>query len=172
MSRVTRAVEAVSHSLMLLATAAAVLLCAFVFLSSVMRYFVGAPFRFSDELVGLLFLTSSFLAMPKVLQANQHIRITLLVDRYPVALQRAVAVAAHLALLAFCGVFAWLSWQFAEFSYRLDSHSDVGRIWLFPWMLIMPASAALLFLIGLVNLVRILLGDRSAWSSSRDPGAA
>jgi len=52
--------------------AAGILLTFFVVLSAIMRYFIGAPFHFSDELVGLLLATTFLLALPNGLVDTYH----------------------------------------------------------------------------------------------------
>src|SRR5690606_39650535 len=50
--------------------------------SAIMRYVAGRPFSFTEELVGVLFITMSFLSLPIVLCDNMHVNITLFTDRY------------------------------------------------------------------------------------------
>ena len=68
-------IGAVAHWLACLATAAGMLMTALIVLSAIMRYFVGAPFNFSEELVGLLSCSMAFLALPIGLIAREHIAI-------------------------------------------------------------------------------------------------
>jgi TRAP-type C4-dicarboxylate transport system permease small subunit len=167
MSFIDRLLWAGARMFLVAASLAAILMCAVVFLSAVMRYFVGAPFRFSDEFVGLLFVSTSFLAMPYVLLENKHIRITLFPDRYSGMVKRVFAILASLILIVFSVIFAFLSWRFADFSLQIGARSDVGRIWLFPWMLVMPVCSLLLAVIA----AAAIFGAARPRSSTATPGA-
>jgi TRAP-type C4-dicarboxylate transport system permease small subunit len=140
------------------AIVAAILMSAFVFLSAILRYLAGTPIWFSDELVGLLFLSTAFLAMPKAYLLGQHIRISLLVDTYPLILRRLCAVFGGLIVLTFCAVFTIKSWDFMYFSYEIEARSDIARFWLVPWMAIMPWATAILFVAAAIKLVLVAVG--------------
>jgi len=55
----------------------------FVSLSAIMRYVIGKPFGFTEELVGLLFAALVCLALPYVTARRNHIEITLIFDLLP-----------------------------------------------------------------------------------------
>ena len=52
-------------------------------------------------------------------------------------------------LLTFCAIFAFESWNFMNFSFSLNSRTDISSILLWPWMAIMPFSMMLCILIQL-----------------------
>ncbi|BBK36358.1 hypothetical protein STAQ_14360 [Allostella sp. ATCC 35155] len=139
MDGVWRGLDRLFTGLLWLAVMAGMAMTSFVVLATVMRYFVGSPFRFTEELVGLLFVALAFLGLPWATMHNRHLRITLILDRLPPALRRAADLLGQALVLVFLAVFAWQSWEFAAFSLMLNSRSDMGGIPLFPWMALLPS---------------------------------
>jgi TRAP-type C4-dicarboxylate transport system permease small subunit len=134
MRHLDRIIGVIVRVMVYAATAAGILLAAFVALAAFMRYFVGAPFAFTEEFVGLLFSAMVFLALPYCTYAGQHIRVTLLTDNLPQRAQRHAAIASTLLTIAFCAVFGWLAFDFAWTSFNLRARTDIGRLVLWPWM--------------------------------------
>jgi len=73
--------RAVAAGLAVLAAACACAMVVLVVLSVAMRHLANAPFRFTEELVGLLLCATLFLALPQVTLAGSHVRVDLL-QRY------------------------------------------------------------------------------------------
>ena len=134
-----RSLDRLFTGLLWIAVVSGMLMTTFVVLASVMRYFVGSPFRFTEELVGLLFVAVAFLGLPWATMHNRHLRITLIPDRLPAGFRKVTDLVAGLLVIVFCAVFAVQSWEFAAFSLSLNARSDMGGIPLFPWMVLMPA---------------------------------
>ncbi|WP_374443773.1 TRAP transporter small permease [Stella sp.] len=142
MDGVWRGLDRLFTGLLWLAVVAGMLMTTFVVLASVMRYFVGSPFRFTEELVGLLFVGLAFLGLPWTTMRNRHLRITLIPDMLPPAVRRLTDLLGMALVLVFLVVFAWQSWEFASFSLMLNARSDMGGIPLFPWMVLLPSMCA------------------------------
>jgi TRAP-type C4-dicarboxylate transport system permease small subunit len=51
--------------------------------SSLMRYVIGSPFHFTEELSALFFMTLSVLPIAYVARVKNHIRIRIILDRIP-----------------------------------------------------------------------------------------
>ena len=158
MTRVSRLIEWLSATGMNVSAIAGVVLTVFVVLSAFMRYAVGAPFYFSDELVGLLTAAMFLLALPYGLVDNSHLRITLVVNRLPPLGQAIAEAAASLILVAFAAVFMVQSYDFTIVSYNFGSRSEMAEFLLFPWMALMPVVFALMILIVANNVLAIVLG--------------
>jgi len=137
----------VSLFLMYAAAALLAVLGFFVALSAIMRYVVGSPFRFTEELVGLLFVAAVFLALPLCFVLNRNICMSLIVDRLPSGVRRITDFLGFLACLAFVSLFGAASLEFALQSLNLESRSDMAELLLWPWMLVMPVSVACVGLI-------------------------
>ena len=167
MAALHRALELLSKALLYLAVLAGMLMTGFVVLASLMRYMAGSPFAFTEEIVGLLFVATAFLGLPWATVRNLHLRITLIPDRLPPFWRTVSEVASTLLVIIFCAVFGFFSWEFAEMSLRVNAHSEMGGLALFPWMALMPSMAGLMALTALVQLARRLLGQDVQVSGER-----
>jgi len=141
MNRIARAVSAI---LLHLATLCGIALTLLVALSAVMRYVIGEPFAFTEELVGLLFSALVFLTLPYITLKRQHIEVTLLRDCFPAGVQRVCDVTARLLVVLFACWFGYYAWDFALMSYDLGSRSDIGGILLWPWMSLVVLACVLM----------------------------
>lgn len=140
---------------------AAILMTTLVFSGAVMRYMFGAPLRFSDELVGLLFVSMAFLALPLGLLQRQHITIDIVTRTLSGPWRRLADLVAVLILIAFATAFIVVSYKFTSFSYLIDSRSEISALLLWPWMAVMPLCMGIALLVALVQLydiVRQILG--------------
>lgn len=152
--RLDAAVLFVARVLATLAAAAVASMAAIVVASVVMRYALGAPFRFSEELAGLLLAMAAFLAMPLTVAADLNIRVSLLVDRVPGPTRRGLFVFSQLILLAFGIVFLVEAWKLAEFTLARNLKTEQARLVLAPWMIVMAAAIALVSLLAVWRALR------------------
>ncbi len=111
--------------------------------SVTMRYFAFSPFRFTEELAGLLMTAAFFLALPLATLRAEHVRVLALVSALPGRAARPFGVLAALSGAAFCLWFLALSIPWLEFAFDRKIKTEVGRILMYPWMALMPLSMAL-----------------------------
>ena len=111
--------------------------------SVAMRHFANAPFRFTEELVGLLMTAAFFLALPLVTLRAEHVRVQFFVSALPSGIRCVVAVMANLLGLAFCLWFVWLALPWFEFAFQRSIKTEVARLLMYPWMLLLPLSLLL-----------------------------
>jgi len=140
--------------LVMLATISGIALTIFVALSAIMRYALGEPFSFTEELVGLLFSALVFLALPYVTVYRRHICITLLTGLFSPAWRRIADMAADLFIALYSVWFGYYAYQFAAFSFDLGSRSDLAGITLWPWMGLMAAASALMAIASVLLALR------------------
>lgn len=138
----------VSRGLLALSAAACAGILGLVLAAVVMRYAVAAPFRFTEELAGLLLSAMAFLALPFAMASNANIRVTLATERLGPRARRVAWVVGQAIMVAFCAVFAWEAWGIAEFTLRLNLMSEQARLPLGPWVALMPAALAFTALIA------------------------
>ena len=119
--------------------------------SVTMRYFAFAPFRFTEELVGLLMTAAFFLALPLATLRAEHVRVLLFVSMLPDRAARAVRALAALFGGAFCLWFLVLCIPWLEFAIDRNIKTEVGRLLMYPWMALLPLSMALSMLAFLVR---------------------
>ena len=147
----------VSKQLSYLACVSAVVLTAFVLLSVFMRYFLGAPFHFTEDVVSLLFLATSFLSIPITAHRRSYIRISVVTQVLPKRIQDAVAVLASLVFLVFVLWFCRDAWAITSFSYEIGAQTETAEIPIAPWQLLMPIAMAVVALICIVQLIELFL---------------
>lgn len=152
--RVDAAILLASRGLSALAAAACAAIFVLVLLAVVMRYVAQSPFRFTDELSGLLLASMVFLALPFSLAAHQNIRVTLLTERLGGPAARVAWVVGQAILVAFCSLVAWDAWKIAAFTVRLGLRSEQARLDLGPWLALFTASFMICAAIGAWQMVR------------------
>ena len=137
-----------------MAAACAFAMVALVVLSVAMRHLANAPFRFTEELVGLLLCATLFLALPQVTLAGSHVRVDLL-QRYLGPRGRMVlAVLAAAVMVSFCIWFTIESMPWLDFAFRRTLKSEASRLLLYPWMATVPLSLALTGLCAIYRLAQ------------------
>jgi TRAP-type C4-dicarboxylate transport system permease small subunit len=152
-SLIDRALLAISRALLALSAAACAGILGLVLAAVVMRYAVAAPFRFTEELSGLLLSAMAFCALPSAMAGNSNIRVTLITERLAPMPRRIFWIVGQAIMIAFCAIFAWEAWGIAEFTMRLNLMSEQARLPLGPWVSLMPAMLALTgFIAGWVAL--------------------
>ncbi|MFQ3789062.1 TRAP transporter small permease [Halomonas sp. A29] len=161
MQKINLLIERTAYGSFLLGVVGGVIMTGLIFVSTLMRYLGGRPLRFSDELAGLLFLSLTFLCLPYVLDKGRHIRIEILVNLMPEPMARIMDLIGTLILILFCTIFIYEAWDFMEFSFSINSRTDISGILLWPWMAIMPFSMLLCILVQLRHGMRQPLAEKS-----------
>jgi len=133
---------------------AVVLIAALVVLASIMRYVVGSPFPFTEEAVGLLFLTMVFGTIPMATLKDQHIAVDLLHSVAGKGVRRLLHLSQLAVLLIFSAWFTWEAIDYARLSFRLGARSEQVAIRLWPWIAIMPVTMATVGAIAATKLLR------------------
>lgn len=141
------------------------LMTVLVIVAACMRYLVGKPFDFTEEVVALLYMGVVFSVLPMTTWRGHHITVSLLPQRLANALQSPLRVAAGLVMIAFCTWFAIEAYQFTAVSRDMGSRSEQVGILLWPWMALIPISVAISTLLS----ARLLFGPPNAESDSSAP---
>ncbi len=134
-----------------LASVAGGAIVALIGVSVTMRYFAYTPFRFTEELVGLLMTAAFFLALPLVTLRAEHVRVLILVSSLPDRASRKVTVLAACFGAGFCLWFLALCLPWLEFAFQRNIKTEVGRLLMYPWMAILPLSMLLTMLVFLIR---------------------
>lgn len=146
-----RLLTPIFFAMAVLAAIAGVAIVGLIGASVTMRYFAFAPFRFTEELVGLLMTAAFFLALPMVTLRADHVRVLVLVSVLPPKTRPWASGFAALLGAAFCVWFLILSWPWFEFAFDRNIKTEVGRLLMYPWMALLPVSMALSLLAFLVG---------------------
>lgn len=127
---------------------------ALVVIASFMRYFVGRPFAFTEELVALLYMSMVFLAIPLVTVKRSHIAVSVMPQRVTRAIGGLLRAGGGLVMIAFCTWFTVEAYNFVEYSRRLNSRSEQVELLLWPWMAVIPVTMAFVTIIAAFQLFR------------------
>jgi len=153
LKRIVKVADGLASILTILSAIPAILMSAFVVLATVMRYFWGAPFSFTEELVGLLFTAMVFIGLPACIYRKRNISVTLLVDAYPPAIRRLAHMASMLLIILFLGCFGFLSLDYAISLFELDGRTTGSRLLLWPWVVLMPLSCFFAILAAILRII-------------------
>jgi TRAP-type C4-dicarboxylate transport system permease small subunit len=145
---------------------ALLVMTALVVISSFMRYFVGRPFDFTEELVALLYMAMVFLAIPLVTLKQSHIAVSVLPQRVMRAFSGPLRAGSVLVMIAFCTWFTVEAYDFVEYARRLSSRSEQVDLLLWPWMAVIPVTMVF------VTIVAAFLLFRGAPPPAPDEGKA
>lgn len=146
--------RATASGLAVMAAACAFAMVALVVLSVAMRHLANAPFRFTEELVGLLLCATLFLALPQVTLSGSHVRVDLLQRYLGRRGRRVLAILAASVMVAFCLWFTIEAMPWLDFAFRRNLKSEASRLLLYPWMATVPLSLALTGLCVVYRLAR------------------
>ena len=106
-----RLLHAVNRAAVAASMVALVAACLVLTSSVVTRYLFKASTDWQDETAVFLLVGVTFLCAPWVQAQRGHVGIEAIVAVLPPRLNRARRLAVDAASLAFCGFFAWKSWQ-------------------------------------------------------------
>jgi TRAP-type C4-dicarboxylate transport system permease small subunit len=108
-----------------------------------MRYFAFAPFSFTEELVGLLMTVSFFLTLPLATIRSEHVRISVFIAALTEKHRSWATKISKILGTIFCFWLLILSIPWLEFAIERNIKTEVGRILMYPWMLVIPISVVL-----------------------------
>lgn len=138
-----------------LAAIAGTLIVVMIGASVTMRYLAYTPFRFTEELVGLLMTAAFFLALPLVTLRAEHVRVQVLVAALPKTARIWVSTLAVGFGAIFCMWFFALCLPWFEFAFDRNIKTEVGRLLMYPWMALLPLSMILTMLAFVLRVVSV-----------------
>lgn len=138
-----RGVTPICQALALLGAVAGSAIVGLIGASVAMRHIANAPFRFTEELVGLLMTAAFFLVLPLVTLKSEHVQVRILLNALPERIAWVVTGLAALFGIIFCAWLFWLSIPWFEFAFARTIKTEVARLLLWPWMALLPVSMIL-----------------------------
>jgi TRAP-type C4-dicarboxylate transport system permease small subunit len=116
----------------------------------VARYFLGAPTRWSADLVGYLLLFVTFMALPMVTALGAHVAVPVLLERLSPQVQkwagRLIALSGAVVCLFLMKVCADETLRQIERNVRMMAAHPVPKAWISVWIIYGFAGSALHFL--------------------------
>ena len=119
---------------------------------------IGSQVPSADDFARMSMAASAFLGLAFALRTGAHIRVTLLLDRAPPAMRRALEIACLAVATAVSGWFAWSTGEMSYDSWRFVEYT-IGQVPLPKWiplfgMALGIALVAVGFLEDLIDVVR------------------
>jgi len=145
-----RAAEVLSYG----AEACIMALVLLVTYSAISRYVFSKAVYFMEELGSILLAAIAFLSFAYAYTTGRHVNVTLIFSKFSKAVRNRWEVGINLVCLFFLFVWFKLMFDFVYTSYKINAHSANARIYLVPWMALIPlglivfAVAVLMFCIN------------------------
>ncbi len=136
-------------------------LTAVITLQIVSRVFFTSV-AWTEEVARFLLIWITFLGAALAFQQGRHIAVTFLRDLMPLTLRRLITGAGLLVAVAFLVTLALIGWKYAGLqSFQKSPSLRISMFWIY---LVMPASAAIMTFLSLVDLIRLLSGREARGS--------
>jgi TRAP-type C4-dicarboxylate transport system permease small subunit len=137
-------------------------------LASVVGRLAGFNLRGSDAYAGYCMAAASFLALAHTLKRGEHIRVTLLLERFGGRVKRALDLWCHVAGTFFCAILAFysvrLAWQSHVFN-DVSQGNDATPLWI---PQIGMAAGAIVLLVAMVDDLVLLARRRELPTAPAD----
>jgi TRAP-type C4-dicarboxylate transport system permease small subunit len=152
--RIDRVILWVTRALGALGAAAIAGMAVLTVLAVVMRYALGAPFAFTEDLAGLMLVSAVFLGVPYAVASHAHIRVNIAYDRTNGWARRGMFVLGQVVFLAFAAVFFRDALADLNLTLMLNLKTEVARIPLAPFVAVMSVGIALAALVAAWQMLR------------------
>ncbi|MGM0743227.1 MAG: TRAP transporter small permease [Pseudomonadota bacterium] len=126
-----------------LAAGLATAMFAIVAISSIMHFAVDAPYSFTEEVVGLLFIGLIFASLPIVKLRQTNISVMIIPDLWSLSARMALFRVSWLLIFVFCLWFGKLALDYLQITLALNAGSAGSQLILWPWTAVMPLSCLL-----------------------------
>lgn len=135
-----------------------------VFTSATLRYVVGSPLGFSDELVALLFVPATFLSLPYAARTGINIRLDIFTKKLPGSTRRKLAKITTFVGFMIVTLFAAYAFEDLWFSIEMKEVTEVAEIPVSP---VKALSIFALVSMALVLLTNLIAGEASPPASEK-----
>jgi C4-dicarboxylate transporter, DctQ subunit len=121
------------------------------------RYVLRSPSDWPEEIIVYMIIGAVFIAASSLVEKNGHVAATLVVERFPMRVRRALAVFNAVLALGFCGIVCWYGTQIVMLNYNANQLSNTSlRFPLWIPFLSVPLGCFLMSLRYLIRLWRLL----------------
>ena len=151
-------IEKLSRFLGFLAIFLLVVMMAFTVLDIILRATISKPIPGDVELIEMLMVGAGFLGLAWCATLNMHIKVDLLVARFPKRVQRIFDCFNYIIALVMCTVFAWRNYIESFFIKDMNTTTEILGIYIYPFYWIIAFSYAVLCLVIVTRLMRAIIG--------------
>lgn len=150
-----------------------VVMVAAIFLQVIMRFVFNNSLPWSEELGKFMFVWISWLGISIGQRRNEHIKITLLVDRFSEKQQKMFEIAANILLLAILAVTVYYAVELVGFQSRVSyAGIKISTSWGYLSLVLGCSFMALRLIGGSVRDIKALRGGVYDGKPSGNPGEA
>ena len=156
---ISRALDSVVSFISLFAHATWIILIGIILTNVVMRYFLGGSIVALEELQWHLYAFGFMVGLSYTLAHDQHVRVDVLAEHWNKRRRAKIEIFAMLVLvIPFAGVILFDSFDFIEFSLRLNERSRSPGGLPYRWILksVIPLAMSLLILAALARTARMI----------------
>ncbi|MCR4424923.1 MAG: TRAP transporter small permease [Firmicutes bacterium] len=125
--------KATSVGLELGVRAVMIIMVSVVTLQIVMRYVVGKPLMWSEELARLSYAWFSYLGVALATSEQSHLRVSFFADKAPARVRRALTLFSQVIILLFCAAVGWQTLQMPRIMGTIRMYSLGVPLW---WLLV------------------------------------
>ncbi len=151
-------------------------IAALLTVSSLKRYIFLTPIQETEELGGLLFMATTFLAIAYGLSQDRHVRLELLWRFLPARWQEQCSLLGYVLVMIALVVLVMETWHTGLGSYAMQNRSVMTELLLWPWRMIMPAALAVVLAVCTLRFLDLVLamlcGERAAPRNVDEGGPA
>jgi TRAP-type C4-dicarboxylate transport system permease small subunit len=101
-----------------------------------LRYFVGRPFFWSNEVSTFLMILMAFAGFGTALHKGQHVRVILLFSKLPHQVQNILWVVVSLLTSIYIGLLSFTVFRLAFSSLSINALTPTANLVFFPWQLL------------------------------------
>lgn len=114
---------------------AVILMTALVLIQVVLRYFVGDALVWAEEGSVFLMIWVTFFGAGIAYRRGAHVAVTILPDRLPRSVARALVLFSHVLILVFLAIVAWQGWELSQSAVgQLSAGLGVSMKW--PYLMV------------------------------------
>jgi TRAP-type C4-dicarboxylate transport system permease small subunit len=156
MSFIEKTVHTIARWLNWVAASAIVAVMVIVCLNVLGRSLFGAPMKGTVDIVSLLgaFVIAGAIAYTQVLKG--HIRITLFIDLLPRPIRTILACIIDFVCMVLFGIISWQTILFAKGTHEIGELSEVMKIPIAPFVIMVSVGCMALTLVLLTDLIGLL----------------
>jgi TRAP-type mannitol/chloroaromatic compound transport system permease small subunit len=121
------------------------------------RYLFNAPTKFSLEINEFMLLVVSWLAGGYVLKNNAHVNVDIICKLFPVRAKAIIDMITSVLLFSFCGILIWRGWELSLHAFQLHEASQILKLPLFLFYLVIPFGAFLIIIQGFAQFINNLM---------------
>ena len=138
------------------------------------RWLFGAPTSWAMEFAGYLLVIATPLALAYTLRAGGHIRVTILVTKFPEKVQHWLRVITSILCLGYTIILGYLTWKQTAISFKFNTTSGTAtEVILWPFQIFIPVGLLMISLMLILNIyteTKVALGKSEEHSSLKEEG--